>query len=219
MSRLSKSYLIAYNGISAVLWLAILQTSMWDIIAVKIYHDSSNYYISHQFEGDFPHKLLVYTQLFNSIMEIIHSLTGIVKSPIPTLIVQAAARSLITLGINYTLPQSPGNYHFVFFNMIIWAWSTSDIIRYIFFSFKLLYTNSQPPYWLIWLRYSAFLMLYPIGLISESSVVYLSLSVVTKNTAYYYFLLFGLSSYLPGLYFLYGYMLKQRKKVLSKKNN
>ncbi|KAK6202342.1 tyrosine phosphatase-like protein [Scheffersomyces amazonensis] len=218
MSRLSNLYLIIYNSVSTVLWVSILTRSIKDIYEVLIVKDPTNYYLNHQLIHDeFPHKFLVYTQLFNSILELIHSLLGLVRSTIPTLIVQAAARSLITLGICYTIPTSPGNYNFIFFNTILWAWSLSDIIRYTFFVFKLIDNGKLCPRFLLWLRYSAFLILYPLGLISESATVYLSLSSV-KNSPYYhyYFLIFGLSSYIPGFYFLYGHMLKQRKKVLGR---
>ena len=59
-----------------------------------------------------------------------------------------------------------------FASMII-AWSFSEIIRYSFYTFNLL--GLQPPQWLVWIRYSAFYVLYPIGAGSEWFLTWISL--------------------------------------------
>ncbi len=62
-------------------------------------------------------------------------------------------------------------YLFPFLNSSPWyssmllAWSTTEVIRYSFFTFKQVGLN--PPSWLLWLRYSSFTILYPIGISSE----------------------------------------------------
>lgn len=57
-----------------------------------------------------------------------------------------------------------------FYAWVVLAWSAADAVRYLYFATRLVggyqYRN------LIWLRYSAFYVLYPIGIASEVGVVY-----------------------------------------------
>ena len=72
----------------------------------------------------------------------------------------------------------------------------------------------KPLYPLLWLRYSAFIVLYPLGVGSELTMAYLAmpsikqsrpLSVEMPNSAnfgfdYYYFCCVAVVAYLPGMY-------------------
>ena len=85
------------------------------------------------------------------------------------------------------------------------------------------------PYPLLWLRYSAFLVLYPFGVGSEMTMARLAMPVIRDrgllscrmpnalNFAfdYYWFCWLAVACYLPGLPQLYLYMLKQRRRVLG----
>jgi very-long-chain (3R)-3-hydroxyacyl-CoA dehydratase len=82
---------------------------------------------------------------------------------------QVASRFLLVWGIAYPFPEvtfAPT------YSSMLCAWSSTEIIRYTFFAWKL--GGSNPPYWLQWLRYSAFIVLYPIGISSELYEVYLA---------------------------------------------
>lgn len=61
---------------------------------------------------------------------------------------------------------------------MVLAWSAADAIRYLYFATKLVgghqYSN------LTWLRYSAFYILYPVGIASEVGVVYNTVSEAWK---------------------------------------
>lgn len=61
---------------------------------------------------------------------------------------------------------------------MVLAWSAADAIRYLYFATKLVgghqYSN------LTWLRYSAFYILYPVGIASEVGVVYNTVSEARK---------------------------------------
>lgn len=212
-------YLALYNVISASLWCVILFQTLRDAI-IFLNHDSDItsaaecVYISHSYT-DYPHKTLVLVQAFNAVVEISNTLLGIVKSSIPTVLLQFLARLLITVGISYYIPGSKGNFHFLSYTSLSLAWSVTEVIRYSFFSAKLV--KNDIPYSLLWLRYSTFFVLYPAGLFSELYVVYLSLDSV-RGSGYYWFLIFALTMYIPGFVVLYGYMIKQRKKVLNVKN-
>lgn len=215
---LKEVYLSVYNAASALAWSVILYATLNDL---QLYLDpdtpdqyQSNIYVSHQFSS-YPHKLLVDIQLANASFEIIHAISGVVPSPVGTVLLQFAARLLLTHGISYTLPNSPGNFNFAAYISMSLAWCFSEIIRYGFYLIKLIYPDNIP-YALIWIRYSAFFLLYPAGLLSESTIVYQSLQVLPKWSPYYCFLVFGLFLYVPGFVTLYAYMIKQRGKVLTR---
>jgi very-long-chain (3R)-3-hydroxyacyl-CoA dehydratase len=80
----------------------------------------------------------------------------------------------------------------------------TEIVRYAYYATSLL--KSTPPV-LTWLRYSMFLVLYPVGVASELALIW--------NADWMPFRWLIVAAYAPGFYMLYGYMLKQRGKILS----
>jgi hypothetical protein len=57
---------------------------------------------------------------------------------------------------------------------MVLSWSLIEILRYPIYAISLL-GLFQPPSLLIWLRYSAFFVLYPIGAVSEAGLIYSTL--------------------------------------------
>jgi very-long-chain (3R)-3-hydroxyacyl-CoA dehydratase len=91
------------------------------------------------------------------------------------------------------------------------AWSITEVIRYPFYFFSL---RGAVPEILTWLRYNAFLILYPLGVGSEMWLIYSSLGDAAKVDEKLPWLFYGiLASYAPGFYMLFGYMLKQRRRI------
>lgn len=211
---LKSNYLLCYNSVSGVLWALISFKDILDIICLlnpDLSLANSCIYVTKSYD-EIPHKLLVYVQIFNASVEIFNSLVGITPSPVLMTALQFFARLSITIGVCYLIPESPGNFnHWAFPGMLI-AWSSVELIRYPYYVIKL--TGKPVPFMLNWLRYSAFLVLYPLGLVTEPVVIYNSLPYI-NSSFHYYFFLFGFGLYIPGFYLLYGYMLKQRKKVLG----
>jgi very-long-chain (3R)-3-hydroxyacyl-CoA dehydratase len=86
------------------------------------------------------------------------------------------------------------------------------------------------PYPLLWLRYSTFVILYPLGVASEMTMVYLAMPTIRKERPlsfsmpnsinfafdYYWFCWLAIACYVPGLPELYFHMLRQRRKILGK---
>ncbi|KAK6136577.1 hypothetical protein DH2020_029691 [Rehmannia glutinosa] len=167
-SSLRRIYLIVYNWILFFGWFQVFY------LAVKTLKQSG-----HQSVYAAVEKPLILAQSA-ALLEILHSLTGIVRSPVTA-----------------TLPQEA-------------------------FGFA--------PSWLLWLRYSTFLLLYPAGITSEVGLIYNALPYLRESGKYsirmpnkwnfsfdyYYNALLILGFYVPGSPHLYGYMLGQRKKALSK---
>lgn len=77
------------------------------------------------------------------------------------------------------------------------AWATTEVIRYTYFVFKQFDAVPGP---LHWLRYSAFLILYPIGISSEVAMTLQALFGPAPYLAswYPYALMAVLLSYVPG---------------------
>lgn len=199
-----KLYLSAYNAISAIAWAAILGQTFLDVLP-------GGFYETHAYT-DYPHKLLVQVQVVNAVFEITHALTGLVPSPLSSLLLQFFARLIITVGISWYVPESAGNFSLPGYVALSVAWSVTEVIRYSFYFAK---QQGKVTETLQWLRYLAFIVLYPLGVISEPWVVHLTLDYVLGF--YYWFLALGMFLYIPGFVKLYTYMLVQRRKNLGVK--
>ncbi|XBI62027.1 hypothetical protein VPH35_042732 [Triticum aestivum] len=99
-------------------------------------------------------------------MEILHSILGFVRSPISTTLPQITGRLYITWGILWSFHEAQS--HILLTSLII-SWSITEVIRYFFFGMK--ETFGVAPYWLLWLRYSTFLVFYPTGIVSEVGLI------------------------------------------------
>jgi very-long-chain (3R)-3-hydroxyacyl-CoA dehydratase len=77
------------------------------------------------------------------------------------------------------------------------AWGLTEVMRYSYFALKQV---DAVPAWLHWLRYSAFLVLYPVGISSEVAMTLLALFGPAADLAvwYPYALVAVLTSYVPG---------------------
>ncbi|XP_075493961.1 very-long-chain (3R)-3-hydroxyacyl-CoA dehydratase PASTICCINO 2-like [Primulina tabacum] len=160
-----------------------------------------------------------------AVIEILHSLIGLVRSPVSATLPQVSSRLYVTWGILYSFPEI--RTHILVSSLVI-SWSITEIIRYSFFGLKEAFGSA--PGWLLWLRYSTFLALYPSGITSEVGLIYSALPYMLETEKYslrmpnkwnfsfdyYYNALLILGIYAPGSPHLYGYMLGQRKKALSK---
>lgn len=154
------------------------------------------------------------------------------NAPVLTSFVQVAGRSTVLWLVieNY---QSSGLSPF--YGSMVLAWSAADAIRYLYFAARLVgghqYSN------LTWLRYSAFYILYPVGIASEVGVVYETVSEAWRlgydSHAWAYIAAAFL--YIPGMYFcryewpeaadiviaaptLFNHMRRQRRKVFASAN-
>ena len=163
---------------------------------------------------------------YGAFLEIIHAITGIVKTSILSTSIQIIGRISIVLLLQFVPVEISYGYLIIFF-----AWSSIEIVRYSYYILNLIkknFSNFNIPYLLIWCRYTFFIVLYPIGSFGEMLIIYnaqkyFNKIILWKNNAfniyvgnlfYPIYLLF-----LPGLIFMYGYLFKQRKKVFNRLNN
>ncbi|KAL3524918.1 hypothetical protein ACH5RR_013290 [Cinchona calisaya] len=213
LSGVKRLYLTIYNWTVFVGWLQVFY------LAVKTLKESGHEHVYSAVE-----KPLLLAQSA-AVLEIIHGLVGLVRSPVSATLPQIGSRLYVTWGILWSFPEV--RTHVLVSSLVI-SWSITEIIRYSFFGTK--EALGSAPSWLLWLRYSTFLLLYPSGITSEVGLIYIALPYIKESGKYsvlmpnkwnfsfddYYAALSVLGVYVPGSPHMYTYMLGQRKKALSK---
>ncbi|KAM9989090.1 hypothetical protein ACTFIY_005124 [Dictyostelium cf. discoideum] len=211
MVSIKNLYLVLYN---------VIQTIGWSVILFKL--------SIHLFETQSPvgvwEKVGVLVSIFQyaAVLEIVHSVFGLVKTSAVTTFIQVFSRvACVFLAENVPTTQN----HF-FLSLMLMSWSITEVIRYSFYALSILKIDS---YILGWLRYTTFIILYPTGVTGETGTIWTSLEFV-KNTKFmtltmpnslnfafdfHNILICSLGFYVVGLPYLYTYMLGQRKKFIA----
>ncbi|KAI8896815.1 tyrosine phosphatase-like protein [Globomyces pollinis-pini] len=200
VNSLVNLYLIVYNVASCVGWSAVLAS-----VAL-------HYYNGNTFTTIYPNIALILNVVQTAAtLEIFHSLVGFVKAdPFPT-IVQVFSRLGLCWGI-LDLFNDPLVRESEYVTSMVVAWSLTEIVRYSHFAATL--SLGKSPYITLWLRYTCFYVLYPLGAGSEFLLIRAALD--TNPSSNMSILLQVLSGfYPPGFYFMYTHMMKQRVKYLA----
>lgn len=151
-----------------------------------------------------------------AIMEVVHAAIGWVRSPVPTTALQVASRLFMVWGVTERFSSA---WTSPFYASMVLAWAITECIRYPFYANQLLGTEGRG---LLWARYTTFYLLYPIGAGSEAMCI---LSTLPNSWPWTNARAWDLRSYIfaglfviwwPGLYVMYTYMIKQRKKAIGK---
>ena len=220
MSQLKKAYLIGYNTSLCVGWAVVLARVVQFLINKPANAD---------YAGVYPliKTVLLYSQTA-ALMEILHALVDLVRSPVATTFLQVMSRIIVLYG---ALEIGSVDVHRSWFlpQMLI-AWSITEVIRYAFYTLSQVLDKQSMPAALTWLRYSTFTVLSPLGLTGEIMCLYNALPYIKAREVYtlrmpnsinfafdfYNAVWFGLLCVYPfGSYVMYTYMLGQRKKVLA----
>ncbi|KAF7793953.1 hypothetical protein EIP86_005077 [Pleurotus ostreatoroseus] len=146
-------------------------------------------------------------------LEVAHALLGWVRSPLGTVAMQVASRYYAVWGVAWWFPGTRTNP--LYASMVL-AWSLTEVVRYLFYALTLLGSEPRP---LLWVRYTAFYALYPLGAGSEAFLIWSTLPWGVPPYAWaphdvLRAALFGV--WWPSLYVLYTHMMKQRRRVLGK---
>lgn len=214
MGVLGKIYLCTYNLLQTVGWSVMLYillthytstssvTALWD----KIYFN-------------------LYIFQCSAFLEVIHASIGLVRSNPLITFIQVLSRIglcvILLIGPPEQVLSSIG------FPICILAWSITEIIRYSYYFGNLI---GYVPYFLTYLRYTLFIVLYPLG-VSGELICYYTLSQYSKSHSnaytyalpnkwnftfnFYYFLICTMLTYFPLFPHLYMHMFSQRKKILG----
>ena len=158
-----KLYLLLYNVSCTFGWLVCLLICLLHLLQGRLLHVWSMV--------EYPLKLV---QTF-AVFEIIHSLVKIVKSPVTTVAMQILSRLWMLWAILNVCESSQTSY---FFALAISSWSMVEVPRYSYYTCEMLTlfdVRYKCPSFLVWLRYSLFLVLYPTGIAGEIGCMYIGL--------------------------------------------
>ena len=197
MSNTIKYYLAAYNFTAFIFW--------------AFYFFS---FIASGFELNPQNLFLLNIAQGLAVLEIIHALLKWVKSPVVSTGAQVGSRILVLVLINIFFNNQTFSHITILGVLIVSvAWSVTELVRYSLYFFSLF--NKQPSA-LLWMRYSFFIVLYPLGVTGEWFILITPLvaSGFVLN-AYNIFLVINFAAYAYYFPVLYRYMWKQRKAKLQ----
>jgi len=154
-----------------------------------------------------------------AILEIVHAAIGIVRSNPMIVAVQIASRlAVVWLPIHFiaAAQTSPG------MTIMLFAWCLTEMVRYSYYAVNLVNLNIGV---LTWLRYTLFIVLYPMGVSGEmwcyiSALPFLPKGMEMPNPYNFTFspyvaTLIILLGYAPGFPPLYFHMFSLRRKVVG----
>lgn len=153
-----KTYLTIYNLTFASLWTWIFLSTLSSIILSTSSSSSSS--TTTIFQTLSPRTRWIQTL---SLLDILHSLTRLIPAPFFSTFTQIATRVIQVWLIWFTFPETTAGASFAFPALLL-AWSAADAIRYVFLT---LHLWGKAPRGLVWVRYSMFYVLYPVGIGAE----------------------------------------------------
>ncbi|KAL4935476.1 hypothetical protein BDV06DRAFT_206939 [Aspergillus oleicola] len=224
-SGLTRQYLLFYNAANFFCWTILTIRTVRHLLNQAITSQSLNFNISTIFADTYSPLLQVTQSL--ALLEILHSLVGIVRAPVVTTAMQVASRIFVVWGVLYPFQGSLIGTSKIFGGVdqiaefaylgCLLAWGVTEVIRYGFFTMQVNGGVETVPGWWQWLRYNTFYILYPVGISSECALSYKALSPAAKaQPLFYWGIVAVLVIYVPGSYVMYTHMIKQRRKTAAK---
>jgi len=207
---MATAYLILYNLAQTLGWTYIM------VLGVQAYSQSRDKLYS---TVELP--LQIFQTL--AVLEVVHALVGFVRSNVFVTAFQVASRVFLVWPILAAFKETQSS---VGFPMLLAAWTVTEIIRYGFYLANLLGLQASL---LVFLRYTLFIGLYPLGVTGELLCIYAAAGRAGETGQWSYpmpnkynfsfsfpfFLCLVMLTYIPVFPQLYLHMFAQRKKVLS----
>ncbi|CAL8092997.1 unnamed protein product [Orchesella dallaii] len=169
VENLRKVYLFLYNLFQFVGYLFIV-----GVLSVRYLRDGQE--ATHR-AYEFVGFAMRYCQTMQA-LEIIHPLMGFTKTSVPVAFLQIGGRALILFGIvqaEERLHDEPAVFWLFFF------WSLAEVFRYPFYMLQI---YERKVYFVTWLRYSAWIFLYPLGITSECVVIFSAITYFVETGRY-----------------------------------
>lgn len=197
MNTSLEKYLKAYNVVQFIGWLLALLILPIDIFI--------SFYI-------------ICVVQFISLLEVFHAYKKWNNSSVLFCVLQIGARLMILQIASFLFFNSTSFSPICFFtkenleiilHVMLMTWSIAEIIRYGYY-LSISYKEKNNKF--LWLRYHAFIVCYPVGVICEIYLlinVFLVSNLISKIFIVTVFIIYAIA--FPGLYF---HLLKQRKKKL-----
>ncbi|XP_027203624.1 3-hydroxyacyl-CoA dehydratase 2 [Dermatophagoides pteronyssinus] len=158
------------------------------------------------------------------ILEILHPLIGYTEGSAMMPFFQLLGRTFfIFILIDYHIEIQS---HYATFYLLL-VYTISELVRYPYYMLHIFKVNIR---FVTWIRYSAWMVLYPLGFIFEAIILYLSIPLLEANEKFSIFLpnAMNFSFYMPTFlrlylnftlfptsYFLMSHMYRRRTKMLS----
>lgn len=214
-------------GIFAKIYLALYnlgQTLGWSYILCQIIQHYTNLSLNDSLWSKTELSVVIFQNA--AILEIIHAAIGLVPSNVILTTFQVFSRVIVVVGVILATPYTYAAAS-LGLPLALIAWSITEIIRYFYYFLNLF---AIVPYIMIWLRYTTFIVLYPIGVTGELLCFYAAVkyantysdawSYVLPNTwnftfSYLYLLIGVMLLYIPLFPKLYMHMFTQRRKMLD----
>ncbi|ENN79521.1 very-long-chain (3R)-3-hydroxyacyl-CoA dehydratase hpo-8 [Dendroctonus ponderosae] len=210
-AHLQHGYLVVYNAVQTIGWSLIF----YQLISFYLGNGNKTLYDTVRCA------LNVFQNA--AILEVIHAATGMIRSSAVMTAFQVASRVAVVCGVLLATNSARTGLGLP---LALIAWSVTEIIRYSNYTFNLV---STVPYFLKYLRYTTFIVLYPIGVTGELLCIWAAQKEVGDGRLYtidmpnkynfifnYQLLLwFMMLLYIPLFPQLYMYMFGQRRKALS----
>lgn len=211
----SQLYLALYN---------LGQTLGWSYILYQIVQ----YYIQPSSGSTLWNKTKLPVIVFQNaaLLEIMHAAVGLVRSNVVVTTFQVFSRVMVVVGVVLATPYTYAAAS-LGLPLALTAWSITEIIRYSYYFANLI---GIVPHILVWLRYTLFIILYPLGVTGELLCFYAAVKYASANSdswsyvlpnkwnftfSYLYFLITVMLAYIPGFPQLYLHMFTQRHKILN----
>lgn len=109
------------------------------------------------------------------LIEVGHAIVRFVPSSPVTTFIQIFSRLMLVWGILVPIPEARSSLGVP---LLLVAWSIAECTRYFYYGFHL---YDVVPYFSTWLRYTLFIVLYPMGVTGELLTTYASLSTISKK--------------------------------------
>ncbi|GKY92003.1 hypothetical protein MPSEU_000171900 [Mayamaea pseudoterrestris] len=163
------AYLILYNFLCCAGWALICKIAVQSIFSDLAANTNVTDALSHVYAASHMAQLLWYTQMA-AIMEVVHAMLKLVRSPVLVTAMQVGSRIFALLAVAYA-PSAQAQWGA---GLMILSWSLVEVPRYAFYILAILTGDAtkRTPYWLFWLRYSLFAVLYPSGITGELTVFF-----------------------------------------------
>lgn len=161
-------YLIAYNSACCVGWAMVWCMALYSLATASISSlQDVPTALSNVYFFDSLELMLIISQTA-ALLEVVHALVGLVRSPVTVTFLQVASRIVALVAVVYS-PAAQSQWGA---GLMILSWASVEVPRYAFYLAALVTGDSikKTPYALFWLRYSLFAILYPTGIVGELTV-------------------------------------------------
>ncbi|KAI4197813.1 MAG: hypothetical protein LQ346_002910 [Caloplaca aetnensis] len=212
-SEIVKEYLTAYNSVCALLWLSVFGRV---VLLIPITGHESIY----EAAGDITKwtQTVAVLEILHSAFGGLASIpaspsasnaplhlqfasgngltirAGLVRSPLPTTVLQVFSRLLLVWAVVDRFPAATSTSPF--YSSMLVAWSATEVVRYSYFVLNL---RGSVPGFMTWLRYNMFYVLYPVGITSECVLVWKASQAAGEPWRWVGWTVLGL--YVPGMCF------------------